>query len=398
MKMKVKYINANNSLLSILPDPPEGKKGWPWTEETDLKIYKGFSSIPMISIVTPSFNQGMYIEQTIRSVLLQNYPGLEYIIIDGGSTDNTVEIIKKYERWLKFWVSEKDRGQTSAINKGLLKCGGEIFNWLNSDDYYSRGCFKYLAENFQDKNTDIVAGKYRFFFENENKDKIIELKLRSTIEESIALVAVNQPSTFFRLSVLRSLGELDENLNYLMDQDIWKKYLFKYGQEKIKIIDNVLVSFRYHHDSKTSQFNFINEYFGIYYSIAGIAGMQRHQEVLKIIYGEEIVSGYNFKFNFSKEKIKLAKKVINSLFLFNARTAYTGKNISQLKLWLSVIENKWLNEKQKNDLLILKVKTNLIKFKLGPVIDMINKRNNSSKLKLNSNESFENTQKSSEVL
>ena len=179
-----------------------------------------------------------------------------------------------------------------------------------------------------------------------------------------------------------------------MDQDIWKKYLFKYGQDKIKIINNVLVSFRYHQDSKTSQFNFINEYFGIYYSIAGIAEMQRHQEVLKIIYGEEIDSGYNFKVNFSKEKIKLAKKVINSLFLFNARTAYTGKNIYQLKLWLSVIENKWLNEKQRNDLLILKVKANLIKFKLGPLIDMINKRNSSSKLKLNSTESFENKKKS----
>jgi len=380
MKPKEKY--SSDSLLSALPDPPEGKKGWPWTDETDRKIFNGLSSFPRISIVTPSYNQGMYIEQTIRSVLLQNYPDLEYIIIDGGSSDNTVEIIKKYEPWLKYWVSEKDHGQTNAINKGILKCDGEIFNWLNSDDYYSKGCFKYLAENFEDKNTDIVAGKYRFFFENENKEKVIELKLRNTIEESIALVAMNQPSTFFRLPVLRLLGKLDENLNYLMDQDIWKKYLFKFGQDKIKIINNVLVSFRYHPDSKTSQFNFINEYFGIFYSIAEKAGMPKHLEVLKTIYGEDIIFGYSFSFSFSKDKIKLARKVINSLFLFNARTAFTEKNISQLKLWLSVIENKLLNEKQRNDLLILKVKANLIKFKLGPVISMINRRNNSSKSKL----------------
>ena len=82
------------------------------------------------SIITPSYNQGQYIEQTIQSVLNQNYPNLEYIIIDGGSTDNTVEIIKKYEKHLKFWVSEKDKGQANAINKGLQYCTGEIFNWI----------------------------------------------------------------------------------------------------------------------------------------------------------------------------------------------------------------------------------------------------------------------------
>ena len=92
-------------------------------------------SYPKISIVTPSFNQGKYIEQTIQSVLTQNYPNLEYIIIDGGSTDKTVDIIKKYEQQLSYWVTEPDKGQTDAINKGFAKCTGEIFNWINSDDF-----------------------------------------------------------------------------------------------------------------------------------------------------------------------------------------------------------------------------------------------------------------------
>lgn len=381
MKAKDKNINIRESMLNKLPEPPEGKKGWPWTEETETRIYANFKSFPKISIVTPSFNQGKFIEQTIRSVLLQNYPNLEYIIIDGGSTDETSDIINKYKPWIKYYVSEKDRGQTHAINKGIRKCEGEIFNWLNSDDYYNRSCFKFLAENFLDKETEVVSGKYRFFYEDGSKEKIIDLKMRNTLEESIALVAVNQPSTFFRMGIVKSLGELDERLNYLMDQDLWKKYLFKYGQEKIKIINEVIVSFRFHTGSKTSQFKFINEHMGIFYSIADKAGMIKHMELMKKIYGRDIISEYDFRMIFSDNDLILAKKVINSLFLFNARSSYTEGNIKQLDLWLKTLESRWLNEKQKNDLRTLKVKSKLLKYKLEPVIKFINSRNSKAKNK-----------------
>ena len=102
------------------------------------------ANYPRISIVTPSYNQGQFIEQTIRSVLLQNYPNLEYIIIDGGSTDNTVETIEKYEQYITYWVSEPDRGQSHAINKGFARCTGEIMAWLNSDDLYLPSALKSL--------------------------------------------------------------------------------------------------------------------------------------------------------------------------------------------------------------------------------------------------------------
>ncbi|HMS32617.1 MAG TPA: glycosyltransferase family 2 protein [Ignavibacteria bacterium] len=381
MKAKDKNINIKESMLNKLPEPPEGKKGWPWTEETETRIYENIKSFPKISIVTPSYNQGKFIEQTIRSVLLQNYPNLEYIIIDGGSTDETSDIINKYKQWLKYYVSEKDRGQTHAINKGIRKCEGEIFNWLNSDDFYNKSCFKFLAENFLDRETEVVSGKYRFFYEDGSKEKIIDLKMRNTLEESIALVAVNQPSTFFRMDIVKSLGELDERLNYLMDQDIWKKYLFKYGQEKIKIIKEVIVSFRFHTGSKTSQFKFINEHMGIFYSIADKAGMIKHMELMKTIYGRDIISEYDFRMIFSNNDLILAKKVVNSLFLFNARSSYTEGNIKQLDLWLKTLESKWLNEKQKNDLRTLKVKSKLLKYKLEPVIKFINSRNSKAKNK-----------------
>jgi cellulose synthase/poly-beta-1,6-N-acetylglucosamine synthase-like glycosyltransferase len=132
--------------LNELTSPPADKTGWPWTEESPLLPDKmeGDCDWPKISIVTPSYNQGRFIEETIRSVLLQGYPNLEYIIIDGGSTDNSVEIINKYEPWLTYWVSEPDRGQSHGINKGFEKATCEVFGWLNSDDYFHHPKTEYL--------------------------------------------------------------------------------------------------------------------------------------------------------------------------------------------------------------------------------------------------------------
>jgi glycosyltransferase involved in cell wall biosynthesis len=135
--------------LSELPPPPAGKTGWPWTQESELELLpeqmSDGSEWPRISIVTPNYNCGRFLEETIRSVLLQGYPNLEYIVIDGGSTDNSVEIIKKYEPWLTYWVSEPDKGQVDAINKGLQRVTGQWFNWINGDDILLSGSLKTLA-------------------------------------------------------------------------------------------------------------------------------------------------------------------------------------------------------------------------------------------------------------
>src|SRR5438309_6203079 len=131
-----------------LPPPPPNHTGWPWTEGAAPlgELMGDGSPWPRITIVTPSYNQGRFLEETIRSVLLQGYPNLEYMVIDAASTDESVEIIRKYERWLAYWVSEKDRGQTHAINKGLAKATGEIFSYLNSDDLLAPGALAAVAE------------------------------------------------------------------------------------------------------------------------------------------------------------------------------------------------------------------------------------------------------------
>jgi len=126
-------------------------------------------NLPKISIVTPSFNQGQYIEETILSIVNQNYPNLEYIIIDGGSTDNTVEIIKKYEKHLAYWVSEKDKGQSEAINKGFRKATGDIVCWINSDDFFMPGSLLKVGERFaKDNSLDLLNGHCLLIDEHSN--------------------------------------------------------------------------------------------------------------------------------------------------------------------------------------------------------------------------------------
>ncbi len=208
--------------------------------------------LPKISIVTPSYNQGKFIEQTIQSVLEQNYPNLEYIIIDGGSSDDSVEIIRKYRKHLKYWVSEQDEGQSDAINKGLKHCKGEIFNWLNSDDYYENNVLHSVADAFMKSGADIVSGRENFIYEDGSTEikngTIIYKKLVNTIHEGV----IYQPSTFWKLQIFNSLAPISPELNFLMDSELWIRYLLRYGQGKVVKIDDILANFRIHSKSKTT--------------------------------------------------------------------------------------------------------------------------------------------------
>ncbi len=240
------------SLLKNIPNV-DNKSGWPWTEETSPEIYNSQQFWPKISIVTPSFNQGKYIEETIRSILLQNYPNLEFIVIDGGSTDSTIDILKKYNNWITYWISEPDTGQSDAINKGINQCSGQYFNWINSDDFLNINALFHCFTNLKDE-INIVGGFLNVFLDGENYKMVNNYRIKcspSDIEDTIVFHEMCQPATFFKLDVIRKLGNTDPQLHYIMDLYLWCKYLIIYGTENVKLIDEVVAHFRQHQDSKT---------------------------------------------------------------------------------------------------------------------------------------------------
>jgi glycosyltransferase involved in cell wall biosynthesis len=207
-----------------LPISPEGLTGWPWTNEFKIlpPHVPNFDLWPKISIVTPNYNGARSIEKTIRSVLLQGYPNFEYIIIDGGSIDGSVEIIKKYEQWLIYWVSEKDNGQSNAINKGFGHCTGEIVNWLCSDDILLPGALYRIAEYYlNNPGVDVVAGQGRVTYASGKRPDMVG----GTTIESVNLIPANnsicQPACFYKRSLLDRVPPLDESYHYAMDFELW---------------------------------------------------------------------------------------------------------------------------------------------------------------------------------
>jgi glycosyltransferase involved in cell wall biosynthesis/GT2 family glycosyltransferase len=242
------------SLLQDLPKPPLNKSGWPWTE-TGAAFSKAMpdgSPWPRISIITPSYNQGKFIEETIRSVLLQGYPNLEYIIIDGGSTDESVEIIRKYSPWLTYWESEKDRGQSHAINKGWTHASGKIWAWLNSDDLYLPDTLLKIAEHFRrDPYIQVLYGSALFVDENgQFKFKYEGHPLRPGVLRMQYWLGwdIPQPTLFFASRLVADYGPLNESYHYALDYE-WINRVSQHV--KLTCVDDTLAVYRMHSESKT---------------------------------------------------------------------------------------------------------------------------------------------------
>ncbi len=203
---------------------------------------------PKISIVTPSFNQGEFLEETIQSVLDQNYPSLEYIVIDGGSTDQSKSILKKYDKRLTYWVSEKDSGQSEAINKGFKKATGEITSWLCSDDLYEKDTLKTVAELFNVyPDAALLHGK-TILFDSVGKELIKGATPEDLALKYFAVIPYPQPSSFFRKSALDQVGYLDESLHFGMDYELLLRIALNYP---IQSVEQILSRYRLHDQSKT---------------------------------------------------------------------------------------------------------------------------------------------------
>ncbi len=205
---------------------------------------------PRISVVTPSYNQGAYIEDTILSVIGQGYPNLEYIIIDGGSTDNTRDVIRKYERHLAYWVSEKDSGQASAINKGFAAATGDVLCWLNSDDMHLPGTLNYVANMLDVAKAEIVMGNCIHIKEGTGVARGSDIVADHSRHDILWCGYVLQPSSFWTRKAWEAAGPLDEGLHYGLDWDWYVRA--KLSGTHFKAVARQLSIYRIHGAHKSS--------------------------------------------------------------------------------------------------------------------------------------------------
>ena len=203
--------------------------------------------LPLVSIVTPSFNQARYLEQTMRSVLEQDYPHIEYLVIDGASKDGSVDIIQKYESQLAYWVSEKDSGQAEAINKGISRATGEIVAWINSDDYYLPGVVSSAVKVFEE-NPDVVLIYGDMLAVDENGQTTNVMKYgQFSLADLLCFQIIGQPSVFFRRDALQQAGLLDTTFHFLLDHHLWIR-IAQHG--KILHVPQTWSAARYHAEAK----------------------------------------------------------------------------------------------------------------------------------------------------
>jgi len=264
---------------------------------------------PKISIVTPSYNQGEYLEQTIQSVLNQKYPNLEYIIIDGGSTDNSVEIIKKYESKLTYWTSEKDNGLYHAIQKGFKKSTGEIMAWINSDDLYHNKCLFSVARIFtQFKNVNWIMGKNTFFDEESNcfVYDIDPYNERWSIWRFYRLEPtrfIQQESNFWRRSLWDKAGAyISQNLELAGDFELWLRF---FQHEKLYTTNILIAGFRQRSRNQKSK-----------------EGMQQYIQEIRNLVKQDIK---NKKRTFYFYSLNLLLRIIKIIPFKNMKSRLKGK-------------------------------------------------------------------------
>jgi glycosyltransferase involved in cell wall biosynthesis len=245
--------------LSEIPPPCPDKKGWPWTEES-MAVWERAPEnpwSPRITIVTPSLNQGRFIEETIRSVLLQGYSDVEYFIIDGGSVDSTVEIIEKYSKWITFWVSTPDRGQSAALNRGFGMASGLYGTWINSDDMLCKNALADQALNVGFEGGLVYAGDC---FDIDERGRTLSRhrgRVRG-LEDLVRIPSVwrsggyiSQPEVLFPIELMRRVGGLNEDNHLTMDYELWGKFFL--ADCKIHYTGIPFGCFRQHEGQKTRQ-------------------------------------------------------------------------------------------------------------------------------------------------
>lgn len=291
--------------LTDLPPPPEGREGWPWTEGASADapaMTPDGHAWPRITVVTPSYNQAPFLEATIRSVLLQGYPDLEYIVMDGGSTDGSVEIMERYAPWITFRRSGADNGQSDAINRGFARASGTVIGWLNSDDVYYPGALVTVGAALADGTADIFVGAMDKVLV---QDGVVEFVRRSSPHEGSAFhhfpiyadgrrhdFHFTQPPSLWTRELWERTGGLDERYHYQMDRE-WLNRALAAGA-RVRTDDAVLARFTLHPGSKSKDFvhRFQRERIQLYLRLAREPGFRAIPCLLHALHPLQQVLGH----------------------------------------------------------------------------------------------------------
>jgi len=266
MKTLSKSVHERFSMqcpsIGQLPSPPAGRTGWPWTESSasPAAVMPDGGEWPLITVVTPSFNQARFLEGTLRSILLQGYPNLEYIVMDGGSTDGSVDIIKKYSPWLTHWVSERDGGQSSAINKGLQRATGSFVTWINSDDMLCRDALTTHATRVGFRSGVVYVGDCWLIDAHDAPRSLHRARVHS-LEDLLRVRSIwrslddrgfiVQPEVLFPRELAARVGGVDVHNHRTMDYELWGKFFLTGATFQYTHIPFGM--FRVHDDQKTGQ-------------------------------------------------------------------------------------------------------------------------------------------------
>lgn len=278
---------------------------------------------PLVTIVTPSFNQARFLEQTMRSVFEQDYPNIEYMVADGGSTDGSVDLIQKYSDRLKWWVSEKDNGQADAINKGFTRASGEIIAWINSDDYYMPGAVASAVKALADHSeVGMVFGNVRVVDETE---KVLNQLAYDDwgLADLMSFHIIGQPAVFMRREVLEKVGHLDQSFHLLLDHQLWIRLASEAGMQ---YIPELWASAHYHEDCKNL-------------AMAASFG----SEAQRIVQWMQSSDQYRSLFQQNRKQILAGAERLNAFYLLDAKEYPASFRAYWKALWLkpSVVRPEW---------------------------------------------------------
>lgn len=307
-------------------------------------------SLPKISIIVPSYNQGLYLEETILSIINQQYPNLELIVIDGGSTDISIDIIRKYEQYITWWVSERDNGQSHAINKGLKKISGEIVTWINSDDLLLPGSLLSVANYFLIAPADIglIHGGTIMF--KKGKELYTDWGYNNpSLERYLSGMAFSQPSAFFLKKYLDQVGKyVSEDLHYGMDYDLFCRLACVC---KFAPVKDIFSKYRLHDASKSesAQEKFINDWHFVIFNLFKNLGWDAELTELKEAYlteQEQLAFYYPYSFTPDKNIFRNVdrKKILFYHYCYTLKSCYQSGKIVLAKRISKHIWNQFPDE------------------------------------------------------